>query len=108
VLIKHSDHPNIARFYGAYRHELSEAEVTEDGINQEVWMVMELCSYGSANDLASNIRLPKHNPDNPVPRKPDYLKESVIKYIMFESLKGLEYLHDNKVAPCSGVKPKGY
>ena len=48
VLERFSAHRNIARYYSAFLT-----------IDRRLWLVMELCAYGSAADLTQAIRFPK-------------------------------------------------
>ncbi|MFO0131280.1 MAG: protein kinase domain-containing protein [bacterium] len=61
---------NNFRYYGAYNK------------NNYLWLVMEYCAAGSVIDL---IRITKRT-----------LNEFEIASIAYNTLKGLEYLHENK------------
>eukprot|EP00039_Didymoeca_costata_P001874 m.55852 g.55852 ORF g.55852 m.55852 type:complete len:776 (+) comp11007_c0_seq1:213-2540(+) len=78
VLADHSKHENITSFYGTY---LVKTGPTEE---DKLWLAMEFCGGGSITDLCKNL-LPKKLP------------EPVFSYVMHETLKALEYLHDNGI-----------
>jgi len=77
VLRKYSNHPNIARYYGAFIKKMRNAE-------DQLWLVMEYCGAGSITDLVKSTRTKS-------------LKEDWTAYICREVLKGLDYLHKNKI-----------
>ena len=52
VLERYSSHRNIARYYSAFLT-----------VDRRLWLVMELCAYGSAADLTQAIRFPKADSD---------------------------------------------
>eukprot|EP00049_Salpingoeca_infusionum_P018830 m.358959 g.358959 ORF g.358959 m.358959 type:complete len:2697 (+) comp18357_c0_seq1:279-8369(+) len=96
VLAKFSTHRNIARFHAAYL----DRDFTPDGhgeLRQHLWLAMQYCAYGSATTLTSKIRRPKPSKYHPEPRKPAYMPENTIAYIISETAAGLEYLHANKI-----------
>ncbi|EGD75941.1 serine/threonine protein kinase [Salpingoeca rosetta] len=97
VLANQSSHRNIARFYAAYLDVNPKDDILGDGLPQ-LWLTMQYCAYGSATGLVSSIRRPKPNIHDPSKtRKPGYLPEPCIAFIAKECLRGLEYLHSNKV-----------
>jgi myosin-3 len=118
VLLELSNHENLCRFYGAYlkrappppppppRNPITSPSAPIDktsllsietySINpatisaalqlDQLWLVMELCTSGSVTDLAKSML--KAN---------ERLDESIIAYIMRETLKALYHLHSNNV-----------
>ncbi|XP_061499599.1 serine/threonine-protein kinase mig-15 isoform X41 [Anopheles gambiae] len=78
VLKKYSNHRNIATYYGAF------IKKTPAGKDDQLWLVMEYCGAGSVTDLVKST-------------KGQSLKEEWIAYICREILRGLSYLHTNKV-----------
>jgi myosin-3 len=122
VLLELSDHQNLCRFYGAYLKRASPPppppprnpitspimpiektsllSIETTSINSlispattstafqldQLWLVMELCTSGSVTDLAKSML--KAN---------ERLDESIIAYIMRETLKALYHLHSNNV-----------
>jgi len=68
AFLKQVNHPNIIKYYGGYRK------------GDEIFIAMELCSC-CARDIFEYTE--------------DPLLESEIALIMYESLKGLEYMHQN-------------
>ena len=67
-VLRECEHPNVVRYHAS--HKLGE---------QILWIVMEYCAAGSVSDL---VRVT----DKPLP-------EDLIRFICFECLKGIEYLH---------------
>ncbi|XP_063392804.1 serine/threonine-protein kinase mig-15 isoform X8 [Cydia fagiglandana] len=78
VLKKYSNHRNIATYYGAF------IKKSPPGKDDQLWLVMEYCGAGSVTDLVKST-------------KGQSLKEEWISYICREILRGLSYLHSNKV-----------
>ncbi|XP_049773228.1 serine/threonine-protein kinase mig-15 isoform X3 [Schistocerca serialis cubense] len=78
VLKKYSNHRNIATYYGAFIKKIP------PGKDDQLWLVMEYCGAGSVTDLVKST-------------KGQSLKEEWIAYICREILRGLSYLHSNKV-----------
>ncbi|XP_059049522.1 serine/threonine-protein kinase mig-15 isoform X2 [Achroia grisella] len=78
VLKKYSNHRNIATYYGAF------IKKSPPGKDDQLWLVMEYCGAGSVTDLVKST-------------KGQSLKEEWISYICREILRGLGYLHSNKV-----------
>ncbi|XP_076270778.1 serine/threonine-protein kinase msn isoform X7 [Rhynchophorus ferrugineus] len=78
VLKKFSNHRNIATYYGAF------IKKSQPGKDDQLWLVMEYCGAGSVTDLVKST-------------KGQSLKEEWIAYISREILRGLSYLHSNKV-----------
>jgi len=77
VLRRYSNHPNIARYFGAFIKKMKNVE-------DQLWLVMEYCGSGSITDLVKATRQ-------------RCIKEDWIAYICREILKGLDYLHQNKI-----------
>eukprot|EP00040_Diaphanoeca_grandis_P033276 m.203418 g.203418 ORF g.203418 m.203418 type:complete len:2409 (+) comp32853_c0_seq4:216-7442(+) len=94
VLAQFSQHKNISRFFGAYCN--SELDYDTGRKEYSLWLVMEFCVYGSAADLVSRLSESTSNTKSQV-EKPPFLSENVISFVLLECLKGLEYLHKNKV-----------
>jgi myosin-3 len=118
VLLELSNHENLCRFYGAYlkrappppppppRNPITSPAAPIDKTSllsietypinptttsaalqlDQLWLVMELCTSGSVTDLAKSML--KAN---------ERLDESIIAYIMRETLKALYHLHSNNV-----------
>ncbi|XP_022900999.1 serine/threonine-protein kinase mig-15 isoform X11 [Onthophagus taurus] len=78
VLKRFSNHRNIATYYGAF------IKKSPPGKDDQLWLVMEYCGAGSVTDLVKST-------------KGQSLKEEWIAYISREILRGLSYLHLNKV-----------
>ncbi|XP_044735697.1 serine/threonine-protein kinase mig-15 isoform X2 [Chrysoperla carnea] len=78
VLKKYSNHRNIATYYGAF------IKKSPPGKDDQLWLVMEYCGAGSVTDLVKST-------------KGQSLREEWIAYICREILRGLSYLHSNKV-----------
>ncbi|XP_015108990.1 serine/threonine-protein kinase mig-15 isoform X11 [Diachasma alloeum] len=78
VLKRYSNHRNIATYYGAF------VKKSPPGKDDQLWLVMEYCGAGSVTDLVKST-------------KGQSLKEEWIAYISREILRGLSYLHSNKV-----------
>ncbi|XP_077289778.1 serine/threonine-protein kinase msn isoform X3 [Arctopsyche grandis] len=78
VLKKYSNHRNIATYYGAF------IKKSPAGKDDQLWLVMEYCGAGSVTDLVKST-------------KGQSLKQEWIAYICREILRGLSYLHSNKV-----------
>lgn len=76
-LQQYSDHRNIAKYFGAF------VKKSESRHEDQLWLVMELCAFGSVTEL---IKSQKQN-----------MKEHWIAYICKGILRGLKYLHENKV-----------
>jgi serine/threonine protein kinase len=64
------NHENIVRYYESFIK------------GDDLWIVMEFCGAGSVADLCELVQQP--------------LNENQIKYVIKETLKGLEYLHSTK------------
>ncbi|XP_076640272.1 serine/threonine-protein kinase msn isoform X8 [Colletes latitarsis] len=79
VLKRYSNHRNIATYYGAFVKKSSPGKKDD-----QLWLVMEYCGAGSVTDLVKST-------------KGQSLKEEWIAYISREILRGLSYLHSNKV-----------
>jgi myosin-3 len=123
VLLEFSSHENLCRFYGAYlkhaplppplpppRNSITSPPIPIDKTGllsietnsisslvspsttsatvplDQLWLVMELCTSGSVTDLAKAILKTNQR-----------LDESIIAYIMRETLKALYHLHSNNV-----------
>ena len=78
VLKRYSNHRNVATYYGAF------IKKSLPGKDDQLWLVMEYCGAGSVTDLVKST-------------KGQSLKEEWIAYISREILRGLSYLHSNKV-----------
>lgn len=76
--MQYSNHRNIATYYGAF------VKKSSPGKDDQLWLVMEYCGAGSVTDLVKST-------------KGQSLKEEWIAYISREILRGLSYLHSNKV-----------
>lgn len=68
AMLETCDHPNVVAYYGSFRKD------------QVMWICMEFCGGGSVSDMYNALQ--KH------------LEEPAICTIMYYSLKGLDYLHN--------------
>jgi Serine/threonine protein kinase len=78
IPLQYSNHRNIATYYGAF------IKKSPPGKDDQLWLVMEYCGAGSVTDLVKST-------------KGQSLKEEWIAFICREILRGLKYLHENKV-----------
>eukprot|EP00038_Savillea_parva_P022965 m.39210 g.39210 ORF g.39210 m.39210 type:complete len:1917 (-) comp5768_c0_seq1:91-5841(-) len=88
VIERHSRHPNIARFFGAYRCR----KITE---NDELWLSMELCAFGSASSFVHKVRSTKSR--QRIGLTITHVPESILSYILLGTLRALEFLHGRHV-----------
>jgi len=79
VLEKFSSHKNIVRFINA------QFVVTVSGIEQ-LWIITEYCLFGAVSDLSKALICEGSS-----------LDEKFICLFIFDTLKALKYLHDNRV-----------
>jgi myosin-3 len=117
VLLELSSHENLCRFYGAYlkrappppRNPIVSPSIPIDKTSllsvetnsvhsfaspttsvplqlDQLWLVMELCTSGSVTDLAKSMLKANQR-----------LDESIIGYIMRETLRALYHLHSHNV-----------
>lgn len=98
LLKQFSNHESIARFCGAFR----KTDEAEWSVSQELWIALELCTYGSAARLAQAVCMPESvdSPKNwPSLRvgKTSRLDESIVAYIALGTARGIRYLHENEV-----------
>ncbi|KAI3650815.1 hypothetical protein MP228_004296 [Amoeboaphelidium protococcarum] len=70
-IIRECRHPNVVGFMGNFVR------------NDDLWICMEFCSGGAVDSLYKNL--------------PRLLTEEEISYLIFESMKGLAYLHDQHI-----------
>ncbi|KAL4217322.1 Myosin-IIIa [Mactra antiquata] len=80
ILRDYNDHPNMPRFHGLY------LKTGDTGTDDQLWMVMEMCSRGSVTDLAKSL----------VDRG-QKLDEILLAHLLKETLKVLVFLHRNHV-----------
>lgn len=76
-ILKQISHENVTRL------------ITDYATSDSLWIVMEYCGGGSCEDLIRYVRS-KH-------QKEQGLDEDIVIYITQEFLKGLQYLHKNKM-----------
>eukprot|EP00037_Helgoeca_nana_P013130 m.120592 g.120592 ORF g.120592 m.120592 type:complete len:1916 (+) comp21854_c0_seq1:114-5861(+) len=88
VIERHSRHVNIARFFGAYRNR-------KPLENDELWLSMELCAFGSASGLANKVRSKRSRATLGLTFQ--YLPEGAVAHVLYGTLSGLEYLHARHV-----------
>jgi myosin-3 len=82
ILKELSYHPNLPKFYGIYFKSTGDAV----GEEEQLWLVLELCSNGSVTDLAKSlIKLGRR------------LNEAIIGHIILQTLLALQHLHHNHV-----------
>ena len=76
ILKNFSDHVNLPDFYGIFlKKNIDKGE-------DQLWLVLELCSNGSVTDLS-----------NKVIKRGMKLDETLIAYILRESLRALQHMH---------------
>eukprot|EP00039_Didymoeca_costata_P005269 m.80112 g.80112 ORF g.80112 m.80112 type:complete len:475 (+) comp12743_c0_seq4:274-1698(+) len=76
-------HQNIIRYYTSFA--VSEVSEETGKRTEKLWMVMNLCKYGSALDIL-RYRLS-------APKSQGYFEETTIATILQKTLRGLAYLH---------------
>ncbi|KAL1124362.1 hypothetical protein AAG570_000991, partial [Ranatra chinensis] len=76
-----SDHPNLPDFYGAYLKRNA-----DDGGDDKIWFVMQLCEGGPATDLTRALQ-----------HQTKKMSEIHIAFILKETIKALMFLHENHV-----------
>uniref|UniRef100_A0A674BBG4 Myosin IIIB n=1 Tax=Salmo trutta TaxID=8032 RepID=A0A674BBG4_SALTR len=74
-----SNHPNVVKFYGMFYK-------SDDLSGGQLWLVLELCNGGSVTDLIKGLLM-----------RGQRLLESVIAYILYGALLGLQHLHNNRI-----------
>ncbi|KAL8623922.1 hypothetical protein ACOMHN_054263 [Nucella lapillus] len=79
VLRDLSEHPNMPRFHGIFLKP-------NNAFNDQIWLVMEICSGGSVTALSKNMV--KNN---------QHLEEPLIAHIIKETLNVLHHLHEHNV-----------
>ena len=80
ILKNLSDHANLPDFYGIFLKK------NTDKSEDELWLLLELCSNGSVTDLS-----------NKVIKQGMKLDETLIAYILRETLQALQYMHGYNV-----------
>ena len=78
ILNELSNHPNLPKFFGAYMKKGNEED--------QLWLVMELCSNGSVTDLVKALI-----------KNGKILDEILIAHILKETVKALQHLHNHHV-----------
>lgn len=96
VLKKYSNHRNIATYYGAF------IKKSPPGKDDQLWLVMEYCGAGQIKKHQQHLQkliicFIGSVTDLVKSTKGQSLKEEWIAYICREILRGLSYLHSNKV-----------
>lgn len=79
ILNELSNHPNLPKFYGIYMKRNHHDE-------DQVWLVLELCSNGSVTDLVKSLI-----------RRGIKLEENLIAHILKQTCLALQHLHKNNV-----------
>ncbi|CAB4006075.1 myosin-IIIa-like, partial, partial [Paramuricea clavata] len=79
ILKKLSNQPNVVQFIGAFKFK-------SKSYGDQLWLVMELCRGGSVTALVKRLI-----------RAGSCLSEDLIAFIIHETLKGLEVLHEKNV-----------
>jgi serine/threonine protein kinase len=70
-ILKRCSHENIVRYFGSSTHD------------NYLWIMMDYCGAGSLQDLIKHLRIT--------------FSEAQIGYVMAQALKGLEYLHAQRI-----------
>jgi len=96
--IRHSNHPNIAAFWGAHLRQANE----DEDAKAELWITMELCSYGSAGRLAQCVTFPKEVKgvsgwSKLRAGKPIQFGEDAIAHLLAGCVTALAFLHSRMV-----------
>ena len=78
-----STHSNLPDFYGIYLKKNNE---TEDDKDDQLWLVLELCSNGSVTDLVKTLIKSGRS-----------LSEDLIAHIIRQTILAIEHLHKNYV-----------
>ncbi|XP_039769110.1 myosin-IIIb [Ornithorhynchus anatinus] len=73
------NHPNVVKFYGMFYK-------ADQYVGGQLWLVLELCNGGSVTELVKGLL-----------RGGQRLEESVISYILYGALLGLQHLHSNQI-----------
>ncbi|KAI7808281.1 putative myosin-IIIb, partial [Triplophysa rosa] len=79
ILRSLSNHPNVVKFLGMFY----KADELSGG---QLWLVLELCNGGSVTDLIKGLLM-----------RGKRLEESIISYILYGALLGLQHLHNNRI-----------
>ncbi|XP_076088130.1 myosin-IIIb-like isoform X1 [Mytilus galloprovincialis] len=77
ILSEHGDHPNMPKFYGLF---------LKPGMDNQIWIVMELCGKGSVTHLSREVH-----------HRGEKLDEMLIAHILHETLSVLAHLHSQKI-----------
>ncbi|CAG9567458.1 unnamed protein product [Danaus chrysippus] len=78
ILRDFTKHPNLVDFYGVF---CDKSEYTK-----KIWFVVELCEYGSVIDIVRKLKATDKK-----------MSEEHIAYILKYTIKGVVYLHENKI-----------
>ncbi|XP_015244156.1 PREDICTED: myosin-IIIb isoform X2 [Cyprinodon variegatus] len=79
ILRSLSNHPNVVKFYGMFYK-------SDNLSGGQLWLVLELCNGGSITELIKSLIM-----------RGQRLQESVISYILYSALLGLQHLHNNRI-----------
>ncbi|XP_052079957.1 myosin-IIIb-like isoform X6 [Mytilus californianus] len=77
ILSEHGDHPNMPKFYGLF---------LKPGMDNQIWIVMELCGKGSVTHLSREVH-----------HREEKLDEMLIAHILHETLSVLAHLHSRHI-----------
>ncbi|CAG2195488.1 DFNB30 [Mytilus edulis] len=77
ILSEHGDHPNMPKFYGLF---------LKPGMDNQIWIVMELCGKGSVTHLSREVH-----------HRGEKLDEMLIAHILHETLSVLAHLHSQNI-----------
>ncbi|KAM8806580.1 myosin-IIIb [Eudromia elegans] len=73
------NHPNVVKFYGMFYK-------ADQYVGGQLWLVLELCNGGSVTELVKGLL-----------RCDQRLDETIISYILYGALLGLQHLHNNRI-----------
>ncbi|KAF6361850.1 myosin IIIB [Rhinolophus ferrumequinum] len=73
------NHPNVVKFYGMFYK-------VDHCVGGQLWLVLELCNGGSVTELVKGLL-----------RCGQQLDETLISYILYGALLGLQHLHNNRI-----------
>uniref|UniRef100_A0A3Q3BDT5 non-specific serine/threonine protein kinase n=1 Tax=Kryptolebias marmoratus TaxID=37003 RepID=A0A3Q3BDT5_KRYMA len=79
ILRSLSNHPNVVKFHGMFYK-------SDNSSGGQLWLVLELCNGGSVTELIKGLTV-----------RGQRLQESVISYILYSALLGLQHLHNNRI-----------